>query len=155
MKRQAAKRAVVISRTTAIRLGLGGIGLMAIAVGILGLPTQLEFKQIIGLISWFAAAVVLHDGILVPLSHLVGMGLRRFSYGLRPVCAAIIRIALLIGAVVTLICIPLLKAQQVARNESVLVDDYGLNLLLFWLALAVVTAASILILERRAKKVKQ
>lgn len=149
------KRSAVISRTTALRLGLGGLGLGAIAIGILGLPTQLEVKQLIGLASWLAAALVLHDGMLVPLSHLLGMGLRRFSYGLRPASAAVIRTALLVGAVLTLIGIPLLKAQQVAKNLTVLQDDYTLNLIRCWIGLAVLATAAVLLIERHHRAVPE
>ena len=142
----------VISRTTAFRLALGGLGLVAIAVGICGLPTQLDLMQIMGLVSWLAAALVLHDGILVPLSHLVGLGLRRLSFGLQPASAAVIRAALLIGSVVTLVCLPLLKAQQVAKNISVLQGDYGFSFFLFWLSLLLLSSGIVLLLERRAAR---
>lgn len=133
------------------RVALGAVGIAAIGIGIFGLPTQLEGSQLIGLAGWLAAALLLHDGVLVPLSHLFGFGLRRFSYGLRPESAMVIRSALLIGSVLTLVVLPLLKAQQVAKNVSVLQDDYLLNVLLFWAGLVLAAAITVLGVERRGR----
>ena len=144
-----------LSRKQLPRLALGALGLLGIGVGIFGLPTPLEVSQLIGLAGWLAASLVLHDGILVPLSHLFGFGLRRLSYGLQPESAAVVRTALLIGAVLTLVGLPLLKAQQVAKNVSVLQDDYLLSLVLFWAGLVLAAAVTVLLLERRARRARR
>lgn len=142
------------SRKHVLRLALGVLGIVGIGIGILGLPTELEVSQLIGLISWLAASLVLHDGILVPLSHLFGFGLRRFSYGLRPESAVVIRTALLIGAVLTLVGLPLLRAQQVAKNVSVLQGDYLLSLILFWAGLILSGAITVFVIERQAQRAR-
>ncbi|BAS11208.1 hypothetical protein AHiyo4_46300 [Arthrobacter sp. Hiyo4] len=65
-----------------IILGIAGAGL--IGYGLLGLPTQLGSTQLVGLLTWLAFAVLLHDGVIVPLSTLAGAGLTRLGSGLRP-----------------------------------------------------------------------
>lgn len=130
---------------------LGLLGLAGIAIGVLGLPSQLGPTELLGLLTWLAAAVLLHDGVLVPLSQLAGAGLRRVSFGLRPISTAVIRVALFVGATVTLLVLPLLKAQQLAKQESVLQGDYLTSLLLFWLGLAVLASGVVMITERRAR----
>ncbi len=130
------------------RIVLGAAGVAVIGYGLLGLPTQLGPAQLLGLLLWLAVAVLLHDGVIVPLATVAGAGLTRMGSRLRPASTAIIRGALLAGAVVTLIAGVLLKAQSVARNTSALEADYAANLLWFWAALAVVAAALVYVLER-------
>ncbi|WP_052663507.1 hypothetical protein [Psychromicrobium lacuslunae] len=148
MKARAVAKA---SRMMVFRLALGLLGVLLIAFGLIGIPSQLNLGEMLGLLSWLAVALLLHDGVLVPLTQLSGAGLRRLSYGLRQSSAAVIRSALLIGAVQSLIVLPLLKAQQVAKQESVLEGDYLAALVVFWLVLAVVTAASVFMIEWRAR----
>ncbi|MDI3243460.1 hypothetical protein QK292_18145 [Arthrobacter sp. AL08] len=130
------------------RIVLGTAGVAVIGYGLLGLPTQLGPAQLLGLLLWLAVAVLLHDGVIVPLATLAGAGLTRMGSRLRPASTAIIRGALLTGAVVTLIAGVLLKAQSVAPNTSALEADYAANLLWFWATLAVVAAALVYVLER-------
>lgn len=139
-------RAVKISRST-----LGVAGVLAIVYGLMGLPTQLGPMQLAGLLAWLAGAVVLHDGVLVPLSTLTGAGLTRIGAGLQPASGAVLRAALMLGALVTLLAALLLKAQSVSRNVSVLEGDYALALGWFWAVLVLVTAAAVYFLQRRAK----
>jgi len=154
MKQQAASNSANSSTPLGLKLfrwALGLLGVAGIAIGILGLPSQLGPTELLGLLTWLAVAVLLHDGVLAPLSQLVGAGLRRLNFGLGPVSAAVIRVALFIGAILTLLVLPLLKAQQVAKQESVLQGDYLIALLLFWLGLAIAAAGVVMITERRAR----
>lgn len=134
-----------------VRSVLAVAGAGVIAYGLLGLPTQLGTIQLVGLLAWLAAAVVLHDGVVVPLSTLTGAGLARIGVGLRPASSAVLRGALMIGALVTLLVALLLKAQSVAQNVSVLEGQYAVALCWFWAVLALVTAAAIFVLQRRAR----
>ncbi len=133
-----AGKSVRITRTV-----LGAAGVALIAYGLLGLPSKLGPPQLIGLLVWLAVAVLLHDGVIVPVSTLAGAGLTRLGSRLRPASAAVLRGALMTGAVVTLIAGVLLKAQSVARNTSALEADYAANLLWFWAV--VVTLAAIVV----------
>ncbi|MBT2534283.1 hypothetical protein J7E83_19555 [Arthrobacter sp. ISL-48] len=133
-------------KTIRIILGLAGAGL--IGYGLLGLPTQLGPAELVGLLTWMAVGLLLHDGVIVPLSTLAGAGLTRLSFGLRPTSVALLRGALMTGTVVTLITGILLKAQSVARSTTVLEVDYAGHLLWFWTVLALASAAAIYVSER-------
>ncbi|MCU1563079.1 MAG: hypothetical protein JWN05_1458 [Arthrobacter sp.] len=134
---------------TRIVLGLAGIGL--IGYGLLGLPTQLSPTQLVGLLTWMALAVLLHDGVIVPLSTLTGAGLTRAGSRLRPVSAAVLRGALMTGAVVSVIAGILLKAQTESRTISALEGDYAGNLVVFWAVLTIGAAVTIFTLERTGR----
>lgn len=134
-----------------VRIILGAAGAALVGYGLLGLPTQLGPAQLVGLLVWLAVAVLLHDGVIVPLSTLAGAGLTRTGSRLRPVSAAILRGALLTGAVVSLITGILIRAQSEARTISALEGDYAGHLLWFWAALTVVAALAIYAVERTGR----
>ncbi|HET8879055.1 MAG TPA: hypothetical protein VFN00_06350 [Arthrobacter sp.] len=136
----------------AARLVLGAAGLAVLGYGLQGLPTQLGPAQLVGLLTWMAVAILLHDGVLVPLSSAAGAGLTRAGSRLAPASAAVLRGALLTGAVVTLLAALLLKAQSVSRSRTVLEAGYASNLGCFWAVLAVASTAAVLIIERRARR---
>lgn len=151
-------RAAPSKRTTATspgvrltRLILGAAGVAGIAYGAGELLTHLTLWALVGLLGWLAGAVVLHDGVLVPLTTLAGGGLKRITFGLGTLQQAIIRGALLCGAVMTLIAAPLLKARAVlqpggpasAANRTILDGAYGTHLALLWLGLALVAAVAV------------
>jgi hypothetical protein len=104
--------------------------------GLLGLPTQLGPPQLLGLLVWLAVAVLLHDGVIVPVSTVAGAGLTRVGSGLRPASAAVLRGALMTGAVVTVIAGILLKVQSGAPKTSALEGDYAALPLWFWVVLS-------------------
>jgi len=133
------------------RAALGVAGVAILAYGLLGLPTQLGPSQLIGLLTWMAVAILIHDGVIVPLSTLAGAGLTRAGAHLQPPSAAVLRGALLAGALVTLVAGILLKAQSVAQSATVLEADYAVNLVWFWVVLTLPSATAILVLERRAR----
>ncbi|MBT2519877.1 hypothetical protein [Arthrobacter sp. ISL-28] len=130
-------------------LGLAGAGL--IWYGLLGLPSQLGPAQLVGLLTWMAVAVLLHDGVIVPLSTLAGAALTRTGSRLRPASAGILRGTLMTGAAVSLIAGILMKAQSEARSISALEGDYAGNIFGFWAGLAFVAAASIYAVERTGR----
>jgi len=132
----------------AVRISLGVAGAGLIGYGLLGLPTQLDPAQQVGLLTWLAVAVLLHDGVIVPLSTLAGAGLTRLGSGLRPASAAVLRGALMTGAILTLITGVLLKAQSDAHTTSVLEADYAGHLLWFWTILTAAAVAAIYACER-------
>ncbi|WP_426988710.1 hypothetical protein [Pseudarthrobacter sp. Y6] len=131
-----------------VRAALAALGVAALGYAIFGFLANVPLLQLIGVAAWLAAALVVHDGVLVPLTTLAGGGLSRLTYGLRPVQQGIVRGALLVGAVVTLLAAPLIRAQQVLQpsgpgsgaNDTVLRGDYAQALGIFWLVLVVVAA---------------
>ncbi len=133
------------------RVGIGVAGVIMLGYGLLGLPTQLDAGQLIGLLTWMALAILIHDGVIVPLSTLAGAGLTRAGARLQPASAAVLRGALLVGAVMTLVVGILMKAQSVAQSVTVLEADYARNLLWFWVSLVLIAGAVIGVLERRVR----
>ena len=136
----------------AARGALGVAGLAILVYGLLGLPTQLGPSQLIGLLTWMAVAIFIHDGVIVPLSTVAGAGLTRAGAKLQPASAAVLRGALLTCALVTLLAGILLKAQSVAQSATVLEADYAVNLVWFWVVLALTSTATIVVLERRDRR---
>ncbi|WP_125613979.1 hypothetical protein [Specibacter cremeus] len=137
--------------TTAARLALGLLGTVGIGYGLWELVTHLPADQLAGLIAWLGVALLLHDGVLVPLTTVAGRGLKRITHGLGALQQAIIRGALVCGCVMTLIVAPLLGARAVlqpegpasAVNRTILQGAYGASLLLMWLGLALAAAAGV------------
>ncbi len=133
-----------------VRIVLAVAGTALIGFGLWGLPTQLGPQQLFGLLVWMAVAVLVHDGVIVPLSTLAGAGLTRAGSRLRPASAAVVRGGLLTGALMTLLALLLLTAQSKARDTSVLEADYAANLLWFWAGLASVSGVAVYVIERVA-----
>ncbi|MEO8283899.1 MAG: hypothetical protein ABI568_10920 [Pseudarthrobacter sp.] len=131
-----------------VRAALGALGVAALADALFGFLANVLLAHLVGVAAWLAVALVVHDGVLVPLTTLAGGGLSRLTYGLRPIQQGIVRGALLVGAVVTLVVAPLIRAQQVlqpggpgsAANDTVLRGDYVQALGIFWLVLVVASA---------------
>ena len=71
----------------AVKAARGALGVAGVAIlvyGLLGLPTQLGPAQLIGLLTWMAVAILIHDGVIVPLSTAAGAGLTRAGSKLQP-----------------------------------------------------------------------
>lgn len=112
------------------RLLLGALGLAAMGVGLSVLLTDPFIHQPLYVLEWLAGAVVLHDGVLVPV--VLGLGAL-----LRPRGAA--RAGLLAGACVTAVALPVLFAPRTA-NPTVLPLDYPRDVLIVLAAIATLTA---------------
>lgn len=134
-----------------IRATLGTLGVAALGYALFGFLANVPPVQLIGVAAWLALALLAHDGVLVPLTTLAGGTLSRLTFGLRPAQQAIVRGTLLVGALVTLVAAPLLRAQQVLEpngpgsgvNGTVLQGDYALALGVFWLVLLLAAAAAV------------
>lgn len=143
-----------VVRVLVVRVLLGAVGVAVVGVGVIGALGELGPAQLLGLLGWLAAAVALHDGVLVPLTHTLGFPLRRMTRAWQSASAAVLRAGLVVGAVLGLIVLPLLRAQQLAARPSLLGGDYLLALGLVWLGIAAVVAVVVLGIERRARRVR-
>ncbi|MEH0111190.1 hypothetical protein V6N00_15865 [Tersicoccus sp. MR15.9] len=132
-----------------VRVLLGVLGVVQLGVGVLGLVGELGPPQLLGLLGWLAAAVALHDGVLVPLTHAVGRPLRRLTGTWRPASAVVLRGGLVVGAMVALPVPALVRAQRQSSNPTLLTGDYALAVGVVWLILAVMVAGLVLVIERR------
>lgn len=136
------------------RVVLIGLGVLLLGVAGGALVAGVPVPQWGGILLWLAGAVVLHDAVFAPLVLLGSRLLRRVGARVSWLQVAVVQVALVVGAALTLIAIPGIRSQQLgARNPSVLVFPYGLHLALAWAALGVVAAIVVLgiALRRRAR----
>lgn len=116
----------------ALRLAVGAVGVAGMALGAV-LLTDPHVGKPLDVLWWMAGAVLIHDGLLVPV--VLGLGallpprLRRTS-----------RAGLITAACLTAVALPVLLRPGRPANASVLPLDYGRNLLI---ALAAVAAISV------------
>jgi len=106
-----------------IALGLSG-GLL-LAFGVFRLVTELDPSDLFVLVVWLAAAVALHDGLIAPIIVGTGVALTR----LPPRSRRYLQGALLVGALLTVIAIPLIGRQGTQpESKAILLRDYTANL---------------------------
>jgi hypothetical protein len=125
-----------------IGLILFGLGLMGIG-GIVAL-TWLHSTQYPRVILWLVAALIVHDGIIAPAVFVVTLIARRLGERVPAVVIALIEGALVIGGIFTLLFLPEVLKKAIGTNSSsILPLNYGLNLILFYVVLALLAAAAI------------
>jgi hypothetical protein len=130
-----------------IGLILGGLGLMGI--GAVVALTWLSPHQYPRVIIWLIAALIVHDGIIAPAVFVTSLLARRLSARVPAAIIAIGEGALVIAGIVTLLFLPEVIKKAIGTNSSsILPQNYGLNLVLFYLAMAVLTGAAILFYRR-------
>jgi hypothetical protein len=127
---------VRIARVLLVTVGAVLLGVAAAAL-VAGVPV----RQWTGILLWLAGAVVLHDAVFAPLVLVGSRLLRRLGRRVAWSQIAVVQVALVVGAGLTAVAFPGIRAQQLgARNPSVLVFDYGLQLALAWGVIGVLTA---------------
>jgi uncharacterized membrane protein len=144
--------------TTKIRrwqIGLIAFGIALLIVGVVVLFMGVAPKNYVGIAIWFVGALILHDGIAAMVVFGVSVVMRRAGRRIPLPVIAIVQGALVVGAIVTAIVVPeILKKSLGTANPTILPLDYGLNLVLFYAGLAIVTAVTIvgyLVFARRQK----
>jgi hypothetical protein len=129
------------------------IGLAGLFSGALILVQKERPDQIIGVIVWIVAAIIVHDGILSPLLLLLDVWMRRAGRRIPYAVLAIVQGGIVVGAIMSMLVLPeIYKKSLGTKNPTVLPLDYGLNLALFWLAVAVLTAAACAVYLRRSRR---
>jgi hypothetical protein len=119
-------------------------GALLALFGIFRLLTEIPAVDLLVLASWLAGALVVHDGILAPLSAAVGVATTRFVP--RPV-RAYVQAALVAGAIVTVIALPLvLRAGSQPPEKALLRQNYVANLAILLCGIA--AAAAVLFAAR-------
>ena len=127
-------------RMRSIRLVLVGVGVLLLAWGAFVMFDSVRPTRIPGVALWIAAAIVLHDAILAPIVFVFGIALRRAGRRTTGTVIAIVQGGIVVGSIVSLVAVPTIVAKNFApANPTVLPLDYGLNLGIFWLVLAVLT----------------
>ena len=130
------------------------IGLLLVGLGLMGLGgivalTWLHATQYPRVILWLIAALIVHDGIIAPTVFVVSLIARRLATRVPAVAIAIVEGALVIGGIVTLLFLPEVLKKAIGTNSSsILPQNYGLHLLVFYAVLAILTAAAIVFYAR-------
>ncbi len=122
------------------RLAIGALGLAALGVGLSVLLTDPYVRDPLDVAWWLAGAVLLHDGVLVPVVLAAGAALR-----MRGRVRGALRGGLVTAGCVTAVALPALLRPGPVANPSVLPLDYGRGLLI---TLAAVAAATALVAAR-------
>ncbi|WP_411093367.1 hypothetical protein [Streptomyces sp. 049-1] len=103
-------------------------------------------QDAIDILVWLAAAIALHDGLLVPLVLVVGLLIVRFAR-----LSGALRGGLLCAACLTLVALPMMLRQGESANPTVLPHDYVTNWVVTIAATVVVTAGVAWFGRRRAR----
>ncbi|WP_309620344.1 hypothetical protein [Salinibacterium sp.] len=135
------------------RTGLILFGIALLVIGAITLLNDVAPTDYAGIAIWLLGALVIHDGLAAFVIFGVSILMRRTSRTIPLAVIAIIQGALAVGAIFFVIVVPaILKKDIGSANPSILPLEYGLNLVLFYVGLAMVTAAAIavyLVLARR------
>ena len=126
-------------------------GTLLILYALSGALTDPDLKS--GALIFLVAVLVLHDGLLLPLS--IGAG---FLIG-RVVPSSLrtpVRVAAVIGLALTVVALPLVLGRgRVAGNPSILPLDYGRGLLIAYGIIGVTTALLVIARRRRRGSVRR
>jgi hypothetical protein len=109
------------------RIALGMAGGLLLGFGAFRLVTQLETGDLVALLLWLAAAVLLHDCFIAPITIGAGVALTRVP----PRARRYLQGALVVGALITVIALPLIGRQGTQpESKAILLRDYTANLAL-------------------------
>ena len=134
---------------TATRVLLGAMAAGCFAVVATVVPA-LSLQAWLNLALWFAAAIVLHDGVLAPMLQVSGALAGRLPVPRSAVL--LIEGGLLVGLLVSALAIPPLVTQHNGpANPSVVPQNYWANLGIFWALDALVVAAALVVVARRRR----
>ena len=89
------------------RIALGVAGGLLLTFGVFRLVTELDPGDLFVLGVWLVAAVALHDGLIAPITVGTGVALTRVP----PRARRYLQGALIVGALITVIAIPLIGRQ--------------------------------------------
>ncbi len=121
------------------RLVLGAAGILLGLFGVFRILTQVPGADILGLLEWLVAAVILHDAILSPIVAGVGFGLHKL---VPPRARRFLAPALVIGGLISVIALPMIyKENSQPVSKAILQQNYRANLALL---LGIVAAAALL-----------
>jgi hypothetical protein len=135
------------------RIALGTIGALIMAYGawrLLG-TAGLTRPKTVG--EWLVAALVLHDGVLVPVTMTVGFVL---SATLRPRARRYVTGALVTAGLVTVVALPLIYRRGTVPHVTALeTQNYGSHLALIVVLIAVVTGGAYAVRALRDRRVQR
>lgn len=123
-------------------IAVAGVGVLG--YGLYGLLSEPLIDDPLGVLTWAAGAVVLHDGVWLPVACVIGALLARDPW---------VRGGLIVAASLTVVALPVvLREDEDHGNASLLPLPYERNLLFLLLGCAVVTAVGSLVRYLRARR---
>lgn len=136
-----------------VRTVLGVVGVAIAGYGAYLVVRTVPWTSYLAIAIWLAAAVVLHDAVLVPAVSLLRAATFRAGRRLPAAAVALIEGAFVVGGVLSLVAVPEIWAKHLGRqNATVLPGAYGQALLMTWVVLAVLTAGSVAVLAMIARR---
>jgi hypothetical protein len=127
-----------------VRIALILFGLAFMGLGAYVAWIWLSHKQYARVLEWLIGALIVHDGIIAPAVFVSTLIARRLGDRIPAVVIAIVQGALAIGGIVILLFLPEVIKKAIGTNSSsILPQNYGLHLVLFYVVLAVLTGAAI------------
>lgn len=125
------------------RLLLGTAGLALLGFGVFRILDDQSRTDPRGLVRWLVGYVLLHDGVIVPVTMLVGVALTKF---VPPRARRYLQGALVAAALVTLVSIPIIyKRGSQPAAKSLENQDYGLHLAWLLVLIGSVTLVAYLV----------
>jgi len=121
-------------------------GLAGLGIGGLVLLLDVRPTAYLGILVWFALALIVHDGIIGPIVFGIAVIMRKRRRQAPVVVFAIVQGAIVVAAIMTALVLPeAIKKQAGSANPTILPLDYLPNLGIFYFGLAVVTVAVVLV----------
>jgi hypothetical protein len=109
------------------RIALISAGGLLLLFGVFRLLTNLDPSDLVALVAWLVVAVVIHDGVIAPLTAGTGVLLTRVPARAR----RYVQGALIVGASITVIAVPLINRRGTQPAiKAILLRDYAGNLAL-------------------------
>jgi hypothetical protein len=151
----ASRRLWTMAESRAVLIAAGAL---AVGVGALVLVNDISPVQYPAILAWMVGALIVHDVLIAGLVFAAALAGRRASRRLPAGMIVIFQSGLAVGAIVALVVVPeIVKKSRGTANPTVLPLDYGFNLAVFVLALALATIAAALLhaaLARQSARVR-
>ncbi|MBB5642109.1 hypothetical protein [Cryobacterium roopkundense] len=139
-----------------IRLGLILLGAALLAWGAYVMFDTVRATRIPGVALWIIAAIILHDAILAPIVFMLGTLISRAGHRFGGTVVVVIEGFVVVGSIMALIVVPAMIATNFRPdNPTVLPLNYGVNLAVFFVVLAVLAAGLAVWLYSRTKRTNE
>jgi len=139
-----------------IRVALILLGAALLAWGAYVMFDTVRATRIPGVALWVIAAIILHDAILAPIVFMLGVVISRAGHRFGGTVVVVIEGFVVVGSIMALIVVPAMIATNYKPdNPTVLPLNYGFNLAVFFVVLAVVAAGLSVWLYSRTKRTNE
>lgn len=96
------------------RITLGALGVLTIVYGTWRIVSTARLTRPMAVLEWLVGAVVIHDGVIAPLTVLAGFALGRIT---APRARRYAAGALVASALVTAVAVPLIYRRAASRDQ--------------------------------------